>query len=80
MPGGGHSDAAAARDTLGMRSAAKGAAAFLLSSDTSTLTMAVYGPWGRGKVRVAGCEGWKRSLLSLFRCGNATSAAGVLCN
>jgi hypothetical protein len=33
-----------------MRPVAKGVAAFLLGSDTSPLTMAVYGPWGRGKV------------------------------
>jgi hypothetical protein len=61
MPGGGHSDAAAVNDALGMRAAAKGAAAFLLSSDTSPLAMAVYGPWGRGKVRLA-CKQVKNAL------------------
>jgi hypothetical protein len=49
-PGGGHSDAAATRDALGMESAAKGVAAFLMHKETSPLALAVFGPWGRGKV------------------------------
>jgi hypothetical protein len=40
------------RDT-GIMPAAKGVGAFLAHPDTPAIAMAVYGPWGQGKVRQA---------------------------
>jgi len=47
---GGDDDAATAKDALNIYPAARGTSRFFLHPETAATTLAVYGPWGSGKV------------------------------